>query len=353
MATWELDSPERLKALSEVDTYPGVPDDAFAVYTRLISKLLDAPTALVSFVTDDRQFFPASVGVGEPWNARGQTPLALSFCQHVVTTDDDLVIPFADVDDRVKDNLAITELDVHAYLGVPLRAPGGEPLGALCAIDTKAREWTQNDVEIMHDLAEAVADTIALRVSEHRRAELAAGASHELRTPLARLRFELDDLAHAVLDVTDASDGIKAAVSHVDELAAIVDDLMALAQTGPLREDDVDLYALGYEAASNHEALVGGAPGRVVVEGQPVVVRASRTVLRRVVDLLLEAVGDGEVVLRVLADGGVARLQICEPADIKDVGDIAAAHRLARTAGARVLTRPSAGVAYELVIPRA
>ena len=42
MATWELDSPERLKALDEVDAFPGVPDDAFAVYTRLISKLLDA-----------------------------------------------------------------------------------------------------------------------------------------------------------------------------------------------------------------------------------------------------------------------------------------------------------------------
>ena len=123
MAIWELDSPERLKALAEVDAFPGVPDDAFAVYTRLIVKLLDAPTALVSFVTDDRQFFPASVGLGEPWNERAQTPLAMSFCQHVVRTDEDLVVPHADTDERVKDNLAIDELGVHAYLGVPLRAP--------------------------------------------------------------------------------------------------------------------------------------------------------------------------------------------------------------------------------------
>ncbi len=352
MATWELDSPERLKALAEVDTFPGVPDEAFAVYTRLVAKLLDAPTALVSFVTDDRQFFPASVGVGEPWNSRAQTPLAMSFCQHVVKTDADLVVPHADVDERVKDNVAIDELDVHAYLGVPLRAPGGEPLGALCAIDSKPRTWSQNDLEIMHDLAEAVADTIALRVSEHRRAELAAGASHELRTPLARLRFELDDLAHAVLDVTDASQGVKAAVSHVDDLAAIVDELMSLAQTGPLRESEVDLYSLAYEAASHHEALEGAAPGRVVVEGQSVTVRASRAVLRRIVDLLLEGVGNGDVLIKVVPDGGVARIQICEPAEIKDAADIAAAHRLAKTSGARVLTRPAADVAYELVIPR-
>lgn len=352
MATWELDSPERLQALAEVDAFPGVPDEAFAVYTRLIAKLLDAPTALVSFVTDDRQFFPAAVGVAEPWNRRGQTPLALSFCQHVVKTDGDLVIPFADVDERVKDSPAIEELDVHAYLGVPLRAPGGEPLGALCAIDSKPREWTETDLQIMHDLAEAVADTIALRVSEHRRAELAAGASHELRTPLARLRFELDDLAHAVLDVTDAKAGVEAAVGHVDELASIVDDLMALAQTGPLRQTDVDLFALCYEAATHHETLSDADPGRIVIEGQSVTVHASRTVLRRVVDLLLQGVGDGNVVMRVFADGPMARVQLCEPAEIKVVADLAAAHRLAKSAGARVLTRPADDVAYELVIPR-
>lgn len=351
MAAWELDSPVRLKALSEVDTFPGVPDEAFAVYTRLIAKLLDAPTALVSIVTDDRQFFPAAVGLGEPWGSRGQTPLAMSFCQHVVRSDDDLVVSCSDVDERVKDNLAIAELDVHAYLGVPLRAPGGEPLGALCAIDSKAREWTESDIAIMHDLAEAVADTIALRVSEHRRAELAAGASHELRTPLARLRFELDDLAHAMGSVTHAREGVAAAVGHVDELASIVDDLMVLAQTGPLRETDVDLFTVCRESASHRESF-GGEPGRVVIEGQSVIVRASRTVLRRVIDLLLESVGESQVVLRVKADGVVARVQVCEPVEVALPGDLAAAHRLAKTAGARVLTRPSADVAYELVMPR-
>ena len=204
----------------------------------------------------------------------------------------------------------------------------------------------------MHDLAEAVADTIALRVSEHRRAELAAGASHELRTPLARLRFELDDLAHAFADVTHAKAGVEAAVGHVDDLASIVDELMQLAQTGPLRQTDIDLYALCYEAASHHESLFDGAPGRIVIEGQSVNIHGSRTVIRRVIDLLLAGVGEGNVVLRVRPDGAVARVQLCEPAEIKAINDLDVAHRLAKTTGARILTRPSSDVAYELVIPR-
>lgn len=351
MVKWELDAPDRLKALSEVDAFPGVPDEAFAVYTRLVAKLLDAPTALVSFVTDDRQFFPAAQGVGEPWNTRGETPLALSFCQHVVRTDADFVVPFADEDPRVRDNPAITELDVHAYLGVPLRAPGGEPLGALCAVDSKPREWTDSDIAIMHDLAAAVADTIALRVSEHRRAELAAGASHELRTPLARLRFELDDLALAVGEADDARSGVSAAVAHVDDLSAIVDDLMQLAQSGPLRPTDIDLFSLCYESAEHRHAAAEEEVGKITLEGTTVMVRASRAVLRHVLDLLLAAAGAEPMTVRVVADGGLARVQIRDVA--RDaVADLVVVHRIAKSIGGRVLMDPTPEVAFELVIPR-
>ena len=36
-------------------------------------------------------------------------------------------------------NLGVTEDHVIAYLGVPLRAPGGHVLGALCAVDEQPR----------------------------------------------------------------------------------------------------------------------------------------------------------------------------------------------------------------------
>src|SRR6185503_16097882 len=65
VAAWSLNSPQRLAALAEVDVFPGAPDDAFAVYTRLVARVLDVPTALVSFLDGDCQFFPAATGLDE------------------------------------------------------------------------------------------------------------------------------------------------------------------------------------------------------------------------------------------------------------------------------------------------
>ena len=66
-------------------------------------------------------------------------------------------------DSRVCDNLAIPDLGVRAYLGVPIHDPKGATLGALCAIDSKPRVWEKFDVEFMTDLASCVNDQISLR----------------------------------------------------------------------------------------------------------------------------------------------------------------------------------------------
>ena len=42
----------------------------------------------------------------------------------------------AENDPRVCHNLAIPDLGVKAYLGVPLTLPSGHIIGSLCAIDT-------------------------------------------------------------------------------------------------------------------------------------------------------------------------------------------------------------------------
>ena len=141
MTAWLLDSAARLIALAEVDVFPGSPADVLGVYPRLVARLLDVPISLVSFVSDECQFFPASTGLAEAWAMRRQMPLPMSFCQYVVCGDEDFVVTDSLLDPRVEDNLAITELGVRAYLGVPLHAPGGEPVGALSAIDTRPRHW--------------------------------------------------------------------------------------------------------------------------------------------------------------------------------------------------------------------
>ena len=72
--------PRRLAALAESGLVDGPPEAAFDRVTRLVAEVLHVPVALFTLVTDDRQVFKSSVGVGDTH----ETPLSHSFCRHVV-----------------------------------------------------------------------------------------------------------------------------------------------------------------------------------------------------------------------------------------------------------------------------
>jgi GAF domain-containing protein len=55
-----------------------------------------------------------------------------------------------------KDNPAVQDLGVIAYLGIPLATADGYVLGSLCVIDSQPRNWTERDIRVVQDLAAAV-----------------------------------------------------------------------------------------------------------------------------------------------------------------------------------------------------
>jgi GAF domain-containing protein len=63
----------------------------------------------------------------------------------------------------VRDNLAIRDLGVIAYAGIPLTTPDDEVLGSFCAIDHKPRVWTQANLDVLSDLADSAMAHIAVR----------------------------------------------------------------------------------------------------------------------------------------------------------------------------------------------
>jgi GAF domain-containing protein len=87
----------------------------------------------------------------------------------VVLRQEPLIIEDARNDPLVCENLAIPDLGVAAYLGVPLATPEGHVLGSLCAIDTEPRAWSEDDLLTLQDIAQAVMGEIALRAEIMRR----------------------------------------------------------------------------------------------------------------------------------------------------------------------------------------
>ena len=160
-----VQSPDRvgeLLRLGLLDTPPEAPIDRL---TRLAARLLDAPVALVSLVDDHRQFFKSAFGLPQPWASIRETPLSHSFCQHVVASAEPLIVEDAREHPLVRDNPAVTELKVVAYLGIPLIMPNGASLGSFCVIDSKPRKWTTADQLTMTELAASVISEFGLRLA--------------------------------------------------------------------------------------------------------------------------------------------------------------------------------------------
>lgn len=183
-----LNDPGRLAALRAVALLDTPCEEAFDRLSRLAAQFTKAPVALVSLVDSDRQFFKSCVGLPEPWNSRRETPLTHSFCQHNRSADVPLIITDARTHPLFRDNQAIHDLSVIAYLGIPLVSPDSHILGSFCVIDTQPRSWTQQEVEAVTDLAAAVMTEI------HLRAEIAQRQKAEGdRDELAALHTSLQD----------------------------------------------------------------------------------------------------------------------------------------------------------------
>lgn len=151
---------EKLRRLCLLDTSA---DPAFDRLTRLASDILGMPISLVSLIDVDRQFFKSQMGLPEPWATRRHTPLTHSFCQHVVTSNEALIVADAREDSLLKDNLAIQDMDVIAYAGIPLTTSDDLTLGSFCVIDSKPHDWTENEIRVLRDLAASVVTEIELR----------------------------------------------------------------------------------------------------------------------------------------------------------------------------------------------
>lgn len=167
-----LDGPARLAALRATGLLDSAPEEVFDDLTALVARLLRVPVALFSLVDDRRQFFKSQRGLASPWAERRQTPLSHSFCQYAVTRGGQLTVTNAPLDPLVKDNLAIPDLNVIAYAGVPVEADG-QPVGALCAIDTAPRDWTEDELAVLRTLAAMTSRELERRRAVERLAELA------------------------------------------------------------------------------------------------------------------------------------------------------------------------------------
>lgn len=224
MQNSSLSSKSRLAAIRRLGLLDSEPEEAFDRLTRSAADLLDAPIALCSVVSHDRQTFKSAFGVPEGVIQPNGDPLTHSYCQHVVTGKRPFLVADARLHPLLKDNPLITERQAIAYAGIPLMSPDGETVGSFCVIDNKPRQWTQKEIAVLTDLAGAAMTEFRLRdvarellIERQIREELIVAVAEDLADPIARLNL--------ILESGDREGGLEA---HVVEDARTESQLLSL-----------------------------------------------------------------------------------------------------------------------------
>jgi signal transduction histidine kinase len=271
------------------------PEPSFDRFANLVRLAVGVPVALVSVVESDRQVFPGSVGLPEPWQSQRETPLSHSFCQYVVADNAPLIVSDAREDARLKDNLAIEDLSVIAYAGFPMVDPLGAPVGSVCAIDSQPRDWTSTELRVLEELAEICSNELALQDSRRALAEsyeqlsaFAGQVSHDLKTPLTTL---IGFLGMVRLEVELSAETGSPAVSYVDRsitsgdrMLVTINELLEFSSLGgELALTSVSLDELMADVVVDLGDMVDGA----TIEWSGPALTADRTQLRILVQNLV------------------------------------------------------------------
>ena len=184
-----IDDPRRLAAVRETGLLDTEVEAAFDRLTRFAVRLVGVPTAFISLVDENRDFYKSSCGFGEPL-ASAREMHGVTFCHYTVQSTDPLVIPDTRADERYRDVPTVQSLGVAAYVGIPL-VFRDQVIGAFCAVDVVPRDWTAHDVEALSDLAAMAISEIELRAAT-RRSEESRGRLADANANLEAQRLELE-----------------------------------------------------------------------------------------------------------------------------------------------------------------
>ena len=168
----------RLKAIGVYDVLDTPPEQQFDDLVNLASQFCHAPIALMSLVDTGRVFFKARVGT-----TVSEIQRELAFCDHAIRRPGELmVVPDASKDIRFCDSPLVTgDYHLRFYAGMPLTTPTGETIGALCVLDTEARELSDGEADALKRLTRQVVNQLELRRTASENARLYVDALRTAR----------------------------------------------------------------------------------------------------------------------------------------------------------------------------
>ncbi|WP_432523087.1 SpoIIE family protein phosphatase [Kineococcus sp. SYSU DK006] len=274
----------------------------------LAARLLGASSGRIS-VLGDVQAVAGAAGPQPAAGPSGQEPLAQWLCTRTAATGAPLAIGDTRADERVSDLPAVSSGVVASYLGAPLTTEAGHVVGAVCVFSPAPREWSEDDVALLQQVAAAAAAELELAAlsSDYRTSEallevsVQAAGIGTFNLDLASGRLVWDEQMHVLFGVRpgEFGDDLGEAMAriHPEDQERVRTDLEAATRTGVFSSAYRVLLPGRTRWLQGRGRVVpgtGGAPARLV--GAVHDVTAQREVTRRVASAL-ESMAVGYLVL--------------------------------------------------------
>jgi PAS domain S-box-containing protein len=159
----------RLAALQELDVLDTPPETAFDDVVQIAAQVCQTSSASVGFVTADRNWFKAKIGIEED-----EIPSNVSLGSYAMRQERLVVVGDLREHPELRNNpFVIGKPGLRFYAGIALRNENGVPLGALVVSDCQARPegLTQAQERTLVALARSVTREMKLRQAERELAQ--------------------------------------------------------------------------------------------------------------------------------------------------------------------------------------
>jgi signal transduction histidine kinase len=326
------DEPRRLAGLRSISILDTPPEPIFDDIVRIASTICGVPTAVVTLIDADRQWFKARIGLEATETSRD-----LAFCAHAILEQDVFVVRDASTDARFADNPLVTGgPEIRFYAGAQLKLPSGECVGTLCLIDSAPRMLTPEMRESLLALKRQVEAHLALRSQaialrsasaellrlQVQKEQMVQFVVHDMKNALSALSMNTEALAEMTEPDGDVGAIVVDVLGAAAHLRRMVSDLLDLASAelgAPLRATPVpvEVDPIFANVASCFEGAARAAGVSIEHEPTQLIARADPYLLRRVVENLLSnalrfAPASSTVSLKALRHAQVVRIVVCD-----------------------------------------
>lgn len=147
----------RLAALDHLGAVRPEADHVLQELVNEVRSIFGTELCMVNLTLSEVQYFRAWSGdLPADLIETRQDPRGRSMCQYTVEAEMPFVVPdFLDTE-RFKDQYFCVHYGIRFYAGAPLITSGGQAIGTLCVLDTRPREFSEEQTRMLKAFARAV-----------------------------------------------------------------------------------------------------------------------------------------------------------------------------------------------------